>query len=102
MKFLIVTCLHGEQDEVLKIFKHANISVFSATGVIGFNENQSHNYLQEWFASGGERADSMMLFSFTADEKADLGMELVKEYNSRTATNFPIRAIIVPVESASF
>ncbi len=40
MKFFIVTCLKEYQDDVTKIFKQANIHVFSATDVIGFKDNQ--------------------------------------------------------------
>lgn len=102
MKFFIVTCLKENQDDVTKIFKQAKINVFSATDVIGFKDNQTPNFLEDWFAHGDEKFDSLFLFSFTADENATLGMELIKNYNRQTETNFPIRAFIVPVENASY
>lgn len=102
MKFFIVTCLKEYQEEVTKIFKQASIHVFSATDVIGFKDNQSHNLLEEWFASGDEKFDSLMLFSFTSSENAENGLALIKKYNEESETNFPIRAFIVPVEKASY
>ena len=102
MKFFIVTCLKEYQEDVTKIFKEANIHVFSATDVIGFKDNPSPNLLEEWFAAGDEKFDSMMLFSFTANENAENGIELIKNYNEQSETHFPVRAFIVPVEKTSY
>jgi hypothetical protein len=102
MKFFIVTCLKEYQDDVCKIFKEAKINVFSATDVVGFRENQSINLLDAWFASGDEKFNSLFTFSFTTDENAEYGMQLIKQYNEKTETNFPVRAFIVPVEKASY
>ena len=100
MKLFIVTCLKESQDDVAKIFKQANIHVFSAAPIIGFRDNQMPDMKDSWFATGDEKMDSMMLFSFTAEENADLFMELIKNYNMETETNFPVRSFIVPVEKA--
>lgn len=100
IKLFIVTCLKESQDDVTKIFKQADIHVFSAAPIIGFRDNQQPDLKDSWFATGEEKMDSMMLFSFTAGENADLGMELIKNFNKSTGTNFPIRSFIVPVEKS--
>ena len=100
MKLFIVTCLKESQDDVSKIFKQADIHVFSATPIIGFRDNQQIDIMDNWFASGEEKMDSLMLFSFTEAENADHGMELIKKINKETETNFPIRSFIVPVEKS--
>ena len=102
MKFFIVTCLKEYQKDVTKIFKQANINAFSLTDVIGFKDNQTPNLLKDWFASGDEKFDSLMLFSFTTDENAEHGMELIIKHNEVSETGFPMRAFIVPVEKASY
>jgi len=102
MKYFIVTCLKEYQEDVTKIFKEANIHVFSATDVIGFKDNPAPNLLEEWFAAGDEKFDSMMLFSFTANENAENGIALIKKYNEQSGTNFPVRAFIMPVEKSSY
>lgn len=102
MKIFIVTCLKEYQEDVTKIFKAANINVFSATDVLGFKDNQSPNLLEEWFATGDEKFDSLMLFSFTTSENAEKGIELISKYNIETETNFPVRGFIVPVEKSSY
>jgi hypothetical protein len=98
MKLFIVTCLKEFQDDVAKIFKQSNIHVFSATQIIGSRDNQAMDIMDSWFASGDEKMDSMMLFSFTTAENADAGMELIKNFNESTGTDFPIRSFIIPVE----
>ena len=102
MKFLIVTCLKDYSNAVYEIFKEAKIKVFSTTDVTGFKESDAESLLGAWFASGDEKFDSLMMFSFTDSAKANVGMELIKKYNAASGTGFPIRAFIVPVEAASY
>lgn len=102
MKFLIVTCIKESEEKVCSIFKESNIRAYSTTDIVGFKDNQQPNLLEDWFASGDEKFDSSMLFSFTNDENANLAMNLIVNYNQTNQTNFPIRAFIVPVEKSSF
>jgi hypothetical protein len=101
MKLFIVTSLKEYQDAVVRIFKVAKISVFSITEVVGFKDDHPLNLLEDWFASGDEKFDSRMIFSFTTDENAIHGMELIEAYNQSNDTGFPIRAFIVPVEKSN-
>ena len=75
--------------------------MFSTTDVTGFKESDAENLLGAWFASGDEKFDSLMMFSFTEAECASIGLELIKKYNTESGTEFPIRAFILPVEAAS-
>ena len=102
MKLFIVTCIKEYQPDVTRIFKEANIHVFSATEVTGFKNNHPPDLLEEWFAAGDEQVDAVMLFSFTADEQAAAGIELIKKYNKQNETGFPVRAFIVPVEKSGY
>lgn len=100
MKLFIVTFLKEYLDDVIKIFKQAGISVFSAAEVVGFKDNQTPDMLESWFASGDEKFDSQTIFSFTLAQKAEHAMELIKKYNEVSQTKFPVRAFIVPVENS--
>lgn len=102
MKLFIVTCLKDFQEDVTKIFKAAEIHVFSATDVTGFKDNQTLNLMEDWFASGDEKFDSLFIFSFTPEENALTGLDMIKKYNEETDTRFPVRAFIVPVEKSSY
>ncbi len=101
MKLFIVTSLKDYQDDVIKIFKKAQIPVFSITDVVGVKDNGHADLMEEWFASGDEKFDSLMIFSFTTEENAAHGLDLIENYNETNTTGFPIRAFIVPVEKST-
>jgi hypothetical protein len=100
MKLLIVTCLKEYLTAIARIFKEANIEVFSTNEITGHRDGAPMNLLQDWFASGGEEVDSMMIFTFTQTANAEKGLELIKDYNKTIKENFPIRAFIMLVEKA--
>lgn len=100
MKILIVTCLKEYLADIARIFKQSNIDVFSTNEITGHRNSAPANLLEDWFASGGEDAESMMIFTFTPAANAEKGLELIKDYNETTHTDFPVRAFIMPVEKA--
>lgn len=100
MKFFIVTSLKEYQDHVFRIFKEANISVYSTTEITGIKEDGSADLLQDWFASGDEKFDSIIIFSFTNEDNARRAKKLIIDYNEKNKTGFPVRAFIIPVEES--
>ncbi len=100
MKLLVVTCLKEYLNEVSKIFKQANINVFSTSEIVGHRNGAPLNLLEDWFASGGEDVDSMMIFTFTPAANAEHGIALIRAYNTTLKDNFPVRAFIMPVEKS--
>jgi hypothetical protein len=102
MKLLLVTSLKEYQKTTASIMDEAGIEVFSVSETIGFKDHKKPNLLDNWFSSGGEQFDSIFLFSFTEERKAERAMELIKKYNEEHKTGFPIRAFIVPVDQASY
>lgn len=102
MKLLIITSIKEYQDKVADIFKETGIQVFSVSEIAGFKEGSSVSLMHSWFGSGGDSYDSIMLFSFTEKEKAEKALELIKDYNEKENTNFPIRGFILPVEQYGF
>lgn len=101
MKLFIVTSLKECREDVIQLFKKANIPAFSSTNITGSKDINGNNIAEDWFASGDAQFDSMMQFSFTPDENAMLGMELVKEYNNNKDSKYPIRAFVLAVENSS-
>ena len=102
MKLFIVTCLKDYQKTITEIFEKSQIKVFSVSSIIGYKEDHKENLLDDWFATGEEEFDSIVLFSFTEDSKAVTALDFVKEYNEKEASKFPIRAFILPVEQSSY
>lgn len=102
MKLFVAVCLAEYQEEVSKLFREARINLFSASSVVGYKDNHASNPLEEWFASGDEAFDSVMLFSFTSAENAEAAIGLIRAYNERQGKDFPVRAFILPVEKSSY
>lgn len=102
MKLLVVTSLKEYQKKVAHILDQAGIEVFSVSETIGFKDRHTSNLLDNWFSSGNDQFDSIFLFSFTEEVKADHALELIKKYNVENNTGFPVRAFIVPVEKSSY
>ncbi len=100
MKLLIVTSLKEYQKAVAELIDRAGIEVFSASETVGFKDHKIPNLMDNWFSSGRGLADSIFLFSFTENEKADQALNLIKQYNDEHKTGFPVRAFIVPVDKA--
>lgn len=98
MKLFITTCLKEYRKDVFKLFKEANMAVYSVADITGIKEDGAPDLLQDWFASGDEKFDSIMIFCFTDDANARIAKELVLNYNEQNKTGFPVRAFIVPVE----
>lgn len=101
MKLFIVTALKEYSEMVAAIFKKTGIHIFSATDIIGFKDGTSHNLLDDWFGAGDARFDSVIFFSFTSEENADMALKQIQEYNQKQAGDFPLRAFILPVEKFS-
>lgn len=101
MKLLVITSLKEYQKQVAQILDKASIAVFSVSQTIGFKDHHTPNLLDNWFSSGSEQFDSIFLFSFTDETKADHALELVKQYNLENETGFPVHAFILPVEQSS-
>lgn len=102
MKLLVITSLKDYQKEAIKLFHKAGIKVFSVSKTMGFKEDDSVNLMDSWFSNEAEYFDSIVMFSFTTDEKSNKAMELVDSYNTESKIEFPIRAFIMSIEKASY
>jgi hypothetical protein len=102
MKLLIVTSLKDYRKEAIKLFHKAGIKVFSVSKTMGFKGDDSANLMDSWFSNDVEYFDSIVLFSFTTDEKSSHALELVNLYNTENKNEFPIRAFIMSIEKASY
>ena len=102
MKLLFVTSLKEYQKTVARIVEQAGIAVFSVSETIGFKDHHTANLLDNWFSSGGDQYDSIFLFSFTEEAKAEHALKLIQDHNAENETGFPIRAFIIPVDKSSY
>ncbi|MGB1284651.1 MAG: hypothetical protein ACPG44_09355 [Polaribacter sp.] len=100
MKLVIVTAVEAFQEEVLNIFKKANIKNFSSSDIDGHKNRTSVLVASNWFSGVKSSNESTMFFSFTNEEKIETLFELIKEFNTHLETNNPIKAIVVPIEKS--
>lgn len=100
MKLLIVTTVSEFQQDILKLFKKANIEAFSSSEIDGYKETNSLVATQSWFPGHKGGNESLMFFSFTDEEKIKEIFEYLKEYNTHLETNNPVRAVVLPIEQS--
>ncbi|WP_299363605.1 hypothetical protein [Winogradskyella sp.] len=98
MKLLIVTSVEHYHNEVLELFKKAKIESFSGSEIDGYKTAKSLLITNSWFSSKSGGAESILLFSFTQDDKVDILFELIREFNKHLETSNPIKAVVVPIE----
>lgn len=100
MKLVIVTAVEEFHDDILKLFKKANIENFSESEIDGYKSSNGYVVSPNWF--GGKRGgnESTMFFSFTDEVQIDALFELIIEFNKNLETNNPIKAIVLPIEKS--
>lgn len=97
-KLLIVTVVSYYEEQVLKLFKEANIESFSGSRIKGYKDVPTIVANSSWFPSQKGGANSIMFFSFADDAKIDLFFSLAENFNKDLKTNNPIHAIVAPIE----
>lgn len=98
MKLVIVTAVEQFHDDILKLFKKADIRSFSESDIEGYKNAPALLSTSNWFASERTGTDSIMLFSFTEKEKIDVLFNLLEDFNLKMETHNPIKAVVLPIE----
>ncbi len=98
MKLLLVTVVEQFEEEVIKLFKKAEIENFSGSEIDGYKPPVSLLMKSNWFPKDKGGVESSLFFSFTEDRKIDTIFGLIKEFNANLETNNPIKAVVVPIE----
>jgi len=100
MKLVIVTAVEEFHNDILKLFKKANIENFSESTIDGYKSSNGYLVTPNWFGSKKEGNESTMFFSFTDKELIDSLFELIKEFNKNLEINNPIKAVVLPIEKS--
>ncbi len=98
MKLVIVTAVEQFHNDIMTLFKKADIKNFSESGIEGYKQAPTLLSSSNWFAAEKSGTDSIMLFSFTEKEKIDTLFDLLEDFNRNMETNNPIHAVVIPVE----
>ena len=100
MKLLVITSLKEYLADISALLKQAGIDVFSVSKTVGIRTNAEANLLEDWFGSRPGEYDSVVVFSFTMEDRVRKAFELIGTYNKRQQTGFPVKAFMLPVEEA--
>lgn len=98
MKLVIVTAVEEFQNDVLKLFKEANIESFSNYDINGHKNIPSVLKTSSWFPSESGGNESHLFFSFTDENLIENLFKLIELFNENLETNNPIKAIVLPIE----
>ncbi|MCH4553483.1 hypothetical protein [Aestuariibaculum lutulentum] len=98
MKLVIVTAVEEFHNDIIKLFKKAQIENFSESDIDGYKTTNPLIVASNWFAGESKGNESNMFFSFTEEDRIDALFKGIKEFNSHMETNNPIRAIVLPIE----
>lgn len=100
MKLVIVTAVEEFHNDILKLFKKANIENFSESEIEGYKNAKGYVVSSNWFGSSRGGNESSMFFSFTDKEQIELLFKLIIEFNKNLETNNPIKAVVLPIEKS--
>ncbi|MCF6295841.1 MAG: hypothetical protein L3J25_09145 [Flavobacteriaceae bacterium] len=98
MKLVIITAVEEFHNDLLQIFKKAEIKNVSESEIDGYKNIPTVLTSSNWFGNKKEGVDSIMLFSFTEKEKIDTLFDLLETYNKNLKTNNPVKAVVLPIE----
>lgn len=98
MKLIIVTTAEEFKNNVLKLFKKAQIENLSSSNIDGYKNKANLLSASNWFSGLDSGTRSCMFFSFTDDEHIDILFRFIAEFNSTLETNNPVKAVVVPIE----
>ncbi|MBD0822464.1 MULTISPECIES: hypothetical protein [Aestuariibaculum] len=98
MKLVIVTAVEEYHNEIIKLFRKAQIENFSESDIDGYKTSNPLIVASNWFAGESRGNESNMFFSFTEEDRIDDLFKLIKEFNTHLETNNPVKAIVLPIE----
>lgn len=98
MKLVMVTVVEEFQKEVLQLFKKTGIENFSESDIEGFKNSPSIVSASNWFSGQKSSIQSLLFFSFTEEEKANLLFEEIKLFNQKEDITNPIKLAVLPIE----
>ena len=98
MKLLLITSVSEFEKEVCKLFKKAEILVYSTSDIQGQKFFVSKSIQDNWFSAQRDSHDSKLYFSFTTEDKIDIIFKSVEEFNAEKSKSNPIKAIVLDIE----
>lgn len=101
MKVVIVLCVKEFHKDLKKIYKALDIQTYSETDIRGVkHEHDVGIQVENWFGTEENPYNSVANFSFLNDEKAELILKKVAQFNETLECCSPMHAFMLNVERA--
>jgi len=98
MQLLVITTVTEFEKDICTLFKKSQIDVYSTSNIQGQKFSPIKNIEDNWFSAHRDSLDSKLYFSFTSEDKIDIMLENIKQYNAEQRTNNPAKAIVIPID----
>lgn len=98
MKLLVLTAVKSYEKEAVRLFKKAKISAFSNAEINGFKSDDHENLIDNWFSSSTQNVNSILFFTFAEEDKINLLLTGLEEFNKNIESENPLRAVVLNIE----
>ena len=99
MKVVIVLCVKEFRDDLNEILRDLDVQAYSETDVRGVkHEHQVGMQVENWFGSEENPYNSVANFTFVSDDKAELILERISQFNDNLECCSPMHAFMLNVE----
>lgn len=99
MKVVIVLCVKAFQDDLKKIFTASEINAYSEVDVKGISKKSCDSCSDlNWFAKGQDFYESLAVFAFVEEDKGEVLLEKVEEFNETVECCSPVHAFMLSVD----
>lgn len=99
MKVAIVLCVKAFQEDLKNIFKASEINAYSEVDVKGISRKACDTCEElNWFAPGQNFYESTAVFAFVEEDKGDVLLKNVDDFNKTIGCCSPVHAFMLSVD----
>ena len=98
IKLIALTVVKELEKDAVSMLKKAGIHAWSTIHMEGHKEYSETLIETNWFSSTHNNVDSVLLFSFTENEKIEGLINLLNEFNQKADCSSPVKLAVLHVE----
>ncbi len=98
IKLIALTVVKELEKDAISLLKKAGILTWSTINMEGHKQYNENHIENNWFSSSHNNVDSVLLFSFTENEKIEGLIHLLNEFNQKSDCSNPIKLAAMHVE----
>lgn len=98
IKLIVLTAVKELEKDAIFLLKKAGLHTWSAIRMEGHKQHTENQLENNWFSSSHNNVDSVLLFSYTENEKIELLISLLNDFNKNADCTSPIKLAVMNVE----